>query len=200
MRTLSITTSIIIALSISSIAHAGSKWTKHGTKNGVTVYTQPVEGSDVPRVKAVTTVSGDAEEVWNSLGSMTKKGGFKVFKKLGPCGENCEYIYQRLGHALMKDRHYVIKMRWSESEEDGLKTFKRSWRKTDERDVIGTGAIPVEKISGSWTFKAVDGGERTRIVYLNHMDLGGNVPDGIFTNGFIKHGYKILAKFRMAFN
>ncbi|MBW2264516.1 MAG: hypothetical protein JRG91_21330, partial [Deltaproteobacteria bacterium] len=197
-----ITLPMLVILMIPPAVHAksGGKWKKHGVKKGVTVYTQTVEGSGVPRIKAVSTVTATTDEVWDSFQSTLKTTkGLKQFKKLGSCGENCEFIYQRLGNALIKDRHYVVKMRWTINEKDGARTYRRMWNKTSEKSPEGKGALPVQAISGSWTFKPTDVPGQTRIVYVNHMDLGGSVPDGLFSMGFVSYGYKIVAKLRKAF-
>ncbi len=61
-----------------------------------------------------------------------------------------------------------------------------------------SGALPIDAVEGSWTFEPADGGVSTRIVYVNHMDLGGNVPDKIFTKGFVRFAYDVVIKLRKA--
>lgn len=186
----------VISLVPPAALAGGPPWEKHGTKNGVTVYTQKVEGSGVPRVKAVTTVDASTEEVWERyLATMPKTKGLKVLKKLGSCGKNCERLYQRIGHPLIADRHYVIEMSWSMKEKDGRKTFRRSWSKSDDSLLVGEGALPVQALDGGWTFRSLDSG-RTRIVYVNHMDIGGSVPDAWFAKGFVRFAYKLVARLR----
>ncbi len=191
---------VFLALAAMSAATDAGAWEKHGTEKGVTVYTAGVEGSDVPRVKAVTTLDATTDEVWERLGEVLgKTKGLKQIKRLGTCGENCEYVYQRMGHPLIKDRHWVVKMKWTATGDDGTRTYRKTWKKTDEMDVIGTGALPVEHLSGSWTLAPAGDGSRTRITYVNHMDLGGNVPAALFGKGFIECAYTLLGKFRAAF-
>lgn len=190
----------VIAMLLAPSAGQAAAWTKDGHKGGVTVYTAPAEGSAVPRVKAVTTVEAGTDVVWAGLGkALSHTKGLKQIERLGSCGENCEYVYQRLGNPLIKDRHYVLKMRWSVEEKDGARTYRRSWAVTTEKPVIGTGAILVDKVSGSWTVAPVDGGKATRITYVNHMDLGGNVPASLFSKGFVDTAYKLLGKLRKSF-
>jgi hypothetical protein len=191
---------VILILPPAVHAKTGGKWKKNGTKNGVTVYTKDVEDSGVPRVKAVTTVAATTDEIWERFRSTLKKTkGLKQFKKLGSCGEHCELIYQRLGNALIKDRHYVLKMRWTVEEADNGRTYRRIWKKTSKKMPDAGGALPVQALSGSWTFRPTDTPGQSRIVYVNHMDLGGNVPDGLFATGFVKAGYKLVSKLRKAF-
>jgi hypothetical protein len=179
-------------------SHA-AKWEKDGSKAGVTVYKRSVEGSKIPQVKAVTTVDASTDEVWEYLSTGLKKSKkVKVAKNLGSCGANCKYVYHRLTHPLIKDRHYVIKMKWSVTGAEGQRTYKRTWKKTNEKKVESKGSMLVEKISGSWHVKPIEGGTKTRLTYVNHMDLGGSVPSGMFSNGFIKQTYKILKRIRKA--
>ncbi len=199
---IAVTLPVLVILLVPPAVHAkkGASWEKHGVKKGVTVYTQKVEGSGVPRVKAVTTVNVTTDDVWEHFQSTLKQSkGLKQFKKLGSCGENCELIYQKLGNALIKDRHYVLKMRWSIKEENGARTYRRVWKKTNQKTPVGDGALPVQSLNGSWTFKPANGNSQTRIVYVNHMDLGGSVPDGLFASGFVSHGYKIVSKLQKVF-
>ncbi len=177
-----------------------AKWEKHGCKKGVTVYTKPVEGSLIPRVKAVTRIKATTDAVWEHINDPeTREKGFVVFKELGSCGKDCTYIYQRVAHPLMKDRHYVIKMRNKIVEKDGLRTYRRWWKKTDEKDVEQADAILADDISGAWILQPLDGGKSTRLTMLNHMDLGGKISKKMFAMGFVKSHYKILSKHLQAF-
>jgi hypothetical protein len=188
-----------LAIAAGQVRAAG-KWKKHGSKNGVVVFVKEVEGSDVPRVRGKTVVDASTDEVWEGLSKILKKSkGVKKIKVLGTCGEGCRFVYQRLGHPLIKDRHYVLEMRESVSEQDGLRTYRRSWKKTAKKPLPGSSALEVEKVSGSWKLVPVDAGARTRITYINHMDLGGSVPDGLFSKGFVENAYKLLGKLRKSF-
>jgi hypothetical protein len=90
-------------------------------------------------------------------------------------------------------------MEWRKEEQDGLTAYRRWWSKSASHAPQGEGALPVTHVDGAWTLTPVDGGARTRITYLNHMDLGGSLPDGIFSTGFVVYGYLILGRFRQAF-
>lgn len=200
MRNPAITTIMLVMLILPPrVVDAGTSWTKHGHKSGISVSTAAVEGSSVPRVRAVMTIDAGPDEVWNTItGSKIKMKGLKEKKHLGSCDDDCEYVYFRMGHPLIKDRHYVVKLRSTVTEKDGSTWYRRTWVKTDDMGTVGSGALTVEKISGSWTLKPIDGGKRTRLVYTNHIDLGGNVPASLFSKGFIDNAYKLLTKIRAA--
>ncbi len=185
---------------VPSVARAG--WVKEGTKNGVTVFTQDVEGSDVKRVKAVTTVDATSDEVWSYLPeAMAKsKGKGIAVKKLGSCGENCEYIYQRISHPLIEDRHYVLRFTWSVTQKDNGNVYRRSWNLAPGKTPPASDAVLPSKVSGSWAFTPQDDGTRTRVVFVSHMDLGDGIPATIFNPVAVKKAYGLLAGFRNAFD
>lgn len=191
---------IIPVVLVPSLARdAQAKWVKEGTKKGVTVYSTDVQGSDIKKVKAITTVNATSDEVWAYLPealSKSKSSGLTA-KHLGKCGDNCEYIYQRIHHPLIKDRAYVLKFTWKVTEKDGLKTYRRCWRMASGKKAQG--GIAPEKVQGSWTFRPVGDGSRTRVVFVSHMDLGHGVPAMLFNPGAIKKAYKMLGGFRKAF-
>lgn len=175
------------------------KWEKDGTKDGVTLYTTRVEGSDVVMVKAVTVIDAPAREVWDFLLQVESLVEFLVAnEKLGECGENCAYFYQRLHHPLIKDRHYVLKTQWKTWESNGATAYKRWWQQTDERSTRGTGAVLVERVSGQWIVKPTKDGSKTRLQFINHIDMGGLVPTLLLNTGVISNSYKLLKKIRKA--
>lgn len=192
-----ITTALAAALTLSIPASAG--WEKHGHKDGVTVYTTDVEGSDVPMVRAVASIDASTDDVWSHLITMKSGHGLKVKKKLGACSDTCDLYYMRLGHPFIKDRHFVVKMKWSITEKDGLRTYKRTWNKTSDENLPESNAMTVEMVKGSWTLKPASEGTRTRLSYVSHLDLGGNVPPGLFSTGFIKKSYAIVSSIRETF-
>jgi len=193
-------TTIILMAAITSTARAADGWEKDGSKKGVTVFTRSVPGSEVPRVKGVTTVDASTDAVWKHLsGGDSSSGSLEESEILGKCGEDCVYLYQKFGNVFIDYWYYVLEVRWEASGEKGLRTYRRTWRKTSKMSVAASGATEVEKISGSWTLEPVDGGKGTRAIYVNHVDLGSGVPPKLYSAGFVSRTYKILAKLRKAF-
>jgi uncharacterized protein (DUF2235 family) len=182
-----------------AVGAAETKWEKNGVKDGVTLYTTRVEGSDVVQVKAVTVVDAPAEEVWEFLPQVETLVEFLVAnEKLGDCGESCAYFYQRLHHPLIKDRHYVLKTQWKTWECNGAKVYKRWWQQTDEKSTRGADAVLVKRVSGQWIVRPTKDGSKTRLQLINHIDMGGLVPVLLLNTGVISNTYKLLKKIRKA--
>ncbi|MBN2802282.1 MAG: hypothetical protein JXR91_04220, partial [Deltaproteobacteria bacterium] len=190
------TTLILLSLIILPInIDAASSWSKHGSKQGVTLFVQDFPKSDVPKVRAITIINSPTDNVWNFItgpGMKNKIKGVKDSKHLGSCGENCDYIYVRLGNWMIADRQYVVKMKWSEKDVNGSHRYIRYWKKTNEISLPNKNAMNVNSINGSWLLEPMDGGKKTRLTYENHLDLGGSVPAHLFTSGFINKAYELM--------
>jgi hypothetical protein len=193
----------IAAAASAALLHAAGaaehKWDKDGTKNGVTLYTTKVEGSDVVMVKAVTVIDAPAHEVWSFLLQVESLVEFLVDnEKLGECGENCAYFYQRLHHPLIKDRHYVLKTQWKTWESNGVTVYKRWWQQTSDKSPREANAVLVKRVSGQWIVRPTKDGSGTRLQFVNHIDMGGLVPVLLLNTGVISNSYKLLKKIREA--
>ena len=207
MKTKKIAPVLVLALLLVPLAvTAGkAKWEKDGYKDGVSVYTRTVEGSEIKEIKAVATIGASTEKVWDHL--ITSKTFVKVMpdvvvsKKLSEdCGENCGYWYQVLKHPPIKDRHYVLKVQWKITEnDDGTKSYRRWWKVTKAVKPPSGDHLLVEKVSGAWNLKPKDGGKKTVITYKNHIEMGGKVPISLVNSGAVANGYKFLKNLRKAF-
>jgi hypothetical protein len=189
---------------VATSAEAGKKWTKDGTKGGVTVYTREVEGSEIHEIKGVGTISATTDEVWEHL--ITSKTFVKtmpdiiISKKLKDCGETCGYWYQVLHHPPLKDRHYVLKVQWKITEnEDGTRSYRRWWKVTKKVKAPSGKYMLVEKVSGAWNLKPREDGKKTVITYKNHIEMGGKVPIGLVNSGAVTNAYKFIQNLRKAF-
>ncbi len=186
------------ALLVSATAMAGgSKWEKDGSKGGVTVYTRVVEGSEVKEVKAVGTIDKPTTDVFDFL--IDSKKFLSVMPdviksdKIGECGENCGFWFQKLEHPPITDRFYVLKVQWKFTEnEDGTTTIKRWWKATTEKAAPDKSGLRVEKLTGSWHFKPIENGTKTRFTYQNHVEMGGKIPLMLVNSAAVSNAYKFL--------
>ncbi|MBN2719304.1 MAG: hypothetical protein JXX14_25870 [Deltaproteobacteria bacterium] len=184
------------ALVLVSDVNAKGKWERHGKEEGISVFTTNHPKSEVPEVKAVTTINAPTPRVWEYVTETIKIDGLKEHNTIDSCGNGCDYVYVRLGNWMIKDRHYVVKVNWQVTDVDGYPQYVRRWTKTNERKPVNPKGIPVRNVQGSWTLTPIDGGKRTRITYINHLDLGGSVPPSLFSRGFVSNAYDILKNIR----
>jgi len=181
----------------------GEKWEKDGSKGGVTVYTRPVEGSEIKEIKGIATVDTSTDRVWEHL--VTDKTFLKTMpdvvksKKIEDCGDTCVYYYQVLHHPPIKDRHYVLKIEWQIKEKDGQKSYRRWWRVSKDVAPPASGPLLVEKMDGAWNLTPKEGGKKTLIVYRNHIEMGGKVPVAILNPAAVSNAYGFLKNLKAAF-
>lgn len=180
------------------VSAKSSSWEKDGTQDGVTVFTRPVRGSGVPMVMGVTTVDANPAQVWQLVDNGgIKLRGLKERRTIERCGGKCEYVYVRLGNWLISDRHYVLKMTSSVEQTDLGTSYAKTWTKArDRKPPSDASAVEVMQISGKWILDPLDGGKKTRLTYINHLDLGGSVPTVLFAPKFVAKSYDILKKVR----
>lgn len=179
-------------LTIVSDVTADQKWKKHGSQNGISVYTSRLPMSDVPNVRAVTVIDAPTEQVWNYITKTIKINGLKDRRRVGSCGSGCEYVYVRLGNWMMTDRHYIAKIKSEKTVLNGYTKFVRTWTKASRENLPANNAMNVSSVRGSWTLTPIENGTKTRVIYVNHLDLGGNIPPGLFSKGFVGNAYDIL--------
>ncbi|MBN2343343.1 MAG: hypothetical protein JXX29_20730 [Deltaproteobacteria bacterium] len=187
-----ITVCAAATLMLVSDVNARESWEKHGVENGIVVFTATEAGSNVPSVKAVAVVNAPTEEVWQYITESMQVDGLKMRRNLGSCGDGCDYVYVRMGNWMITDRHYVAKVKWTRELVDGYPKYVRVWNKTADKKPLGGNAIVVSSVRGSWTLEPIQNGKKTRITYINHLDLGGNVPPSIFSKGFVSNAYDII--------
>jgi len=185
-------TIVALAVPVSVLA-----WEEHGEDEGVTVHTRPVEGSDVPAVRATGVIDAETETVWEYItGPEVRVKGLRQKVVLGKCNSSCEYIYMRLGHPLITDRHYVVKVDTHTEPRGEAIQYTRKWAHTDARALLDNDAMTVSKIRGSWKLEPIDGGSKTRLIYTNHIDMGGNLTGYFFRRGFISKAYELIQELR----
>ena len=187
------------AISIIVLALPGTSraWNEHGEDDGVIVHTRPVAGSDVPAVRATGVIDAETSVVWDYLtGPKVKVKGLRQKVVLGQCNSHCEYIYMRIGHPLITDRHYVVKMDTRTQQRGEAIEYTRNWDRTNEKPLLPNDAMTVSKIQGSWKLEPIDGGRKTRLTYTNHIDMGGNLTGYFFRRGFISKAYSIVQELR----
>jgi hypothetical protein len=87
-------------------------------------------------------------------------------------------------------------MEWSADRRDGGTTYEGVWSFPLERQPQDGGAVGIRGIRGSWRLEPLVGGQKTLAIYTNHLDLGGSVPSGLYSLGFVRHAYDVLATVR----
>jgi len=178
---------------------AAGKWQKVLSKKGITVWTRSVEGSDIKEARGSTVVNLAPRKLFDAMADPEKMS--KVVpdvvdsREIGTCGENCTYVYERMHHPPLKDRHYVIKVQWKEEETpDGVK-LTQWWTKARDKKPPVEGMQMVD-LYGSYVYAPKAGGKKTAFTYTYFVDPGG-VAIAFFVNmSLAESTYGILKNLR----
>jgi hypothetical protein len=164
----------------------------------VAVWVADTPGSDVPTVMAIAEIPAAPEAVLRFVrGPGMRFDGLKELATVDRCGAHCEYVYFRMGNWAITDRHYVVRMEWRATADGGHTRYEGTWSfPRDRQPQVKGGAAGIRGTHGSWILAPTDGGRRTLATYTNHLDLGGSVPAGLYSLGFVRHAYTVLAAVR----
>ncbi|HDP79467.1 MAG TPA: hypothetical protein ENN21_01345 [Spirochaetes bacterium] len=175
---------IILAASVVLNSHspAAASWKPVSSADGIQVYTQPVEGSDMDAFRGVAVVDAPIESVAAVINDIPAQPRWmascteaRVIKELG---ENAVLIYR------------VTKAPWPVSDRDmvivstaviepGGRRIVANFAATDNHGVPPrNGVVRIRKMRGQWILEKLSP-DRTRVSLTVHSDPGGSLPPSV---------------------
>ncbi len=172
------TTGLLVFLSIvfaASFALGGGKWKKVKSKNGITVFTREVEGSDLDEFKGVSTIDADIEVVGRVIADVPSLKDWlhncAVSKLISRSG-NKTILYQETNAPWpVSNRDVVIESVTTKSPD---KVVRRLRNVKHSAVPVKKGKVRIPKLRGSWTLTRK--GDKTHVVYQLLTDPGGSLP------------------------
>ena len=167
-------------LAFPSLALADGEWEFNDEEDGISIYIRDVDDSDFNEIKAIAVLECTTDEIWDLL--TDAKTFVKVMpsvtksERIDTCGEECYIIYQYLELDGIDDRQYILEVRASITQKDGVNEYTRKWKVSDRKPEPLEDVVTVEHVKGKWKLRSVDGGKKTKFTYQNHIDVGGSVP------------------------
>lgn len=164
---------------------AAGEWTRVRQVDGVEIYRQPVEGSDIPAVRGRTHFSAPVSDVFRVISDYDHFAGFipsvsesRVVER----DNRATWVYQRLGFPLpVTDRHYIIKV-VNDLHGPGAGAIDVGWQldKARSASLSSTDALLPAAFSGSWHLEALADHAGCDAAYTIHVDPAGALPDWLF--------------------
>jgi len=164
---------------------AAGEWVRARQVDGVEVYRQTVEGSDIPAVLGRTRFRAPVSDVFRVISDYDHFAGFipsvsesRVVER----DERATWVYQRLGFPLpVTDRHYIIKV-VNDLHAAGAGVIDVGWQldKVRSASLSSTDALLPAAFSGSWHLEALADHAGCDAVYTIHVDPAGALPDWLF--------------------
>lgn len=173
-------------------------WYTEFSKNGITVYTRAVAGSDIKEFKGIGIIDAPADVVNNVLDDIPNLVNWMPDCLVSRIAERKSSDYMIL--------YQVIKTPWPLNSRDF--TFETRITKDKEKITRTVRAVPhpsypptgnyvrITNMTGQWTLLRQDNNTRTLAIYQIKTDPAGNIPVAIANTTSKKLPYETLLRLR----
>lgn len=173
-------------------------WRTEFTKNGITVYTRSVAGSDLKEFKGIGVIDAPVEVVNNVLDDIPNLANWMPDCMVSRIVEKKSSDYMIL--------YQVIKTPWPLNSRDF--TFETRITKDKEKIIRTVKAVPhssyppsgsyvrITNMIGQWTLIRQDNGTRTLAIYQIRTDPAGNIPVAVANTTSKKMPYETILRLR----
>ena len=181
-------------------AHAGeSPWSLVRERDGIAVYTRPVEGSGIREFKGSALVAASAESIHTLL---RDADGFKDWFP----NTSESRLLSREGN--VSYRYTVIDTPWPVSDRDNIFRNETEIDPQSGRITIRITAAPddypeqpqrvrVRRALGLWLLEPIRA-DATRVTFKMHLEPGGGVPQWLLNTQVVETPFDVLTNLRAA--
>ncbi len=188
----------VIFLFLSVMLFGDNGWNAEFSKNGITVYTRTVAGSDIKEFKGIGIIDAPVEVVNNALDDVPNLANWMPDCLVSIIAEKKSDDYMIL--------YQVIKTPWPLNSRDF--TFETRIIKEKDKIIRTVKAVPhssypptrnyvrITNMTGQWTLLRQDNNTRTLATYQIKTDPAGNIPVSIANTTSKKLPYETILRLR----
>lgn len=196
MKVLKYTVVLFILSAVMLLADDG--WYTEFSKNGITVYTRAVAGSDIKEFKGICIIDAPADVVNNVLDDIPN-----LAKWMPDCVAS--WVVEKKSNDYMI-LYQVVKTPWPLKSRDF--TFETKIIKDKDKIIRTVKAVPhasmppsgnyvrITNMTGQWTLLRQDNNTRTLATYQIKTDPAGNIPVAIANTTSKKLPYETLVRLK----
>jgi uncharacterized membrane protein len=189
---------LIILILPAVMLFADNGWNAEFSKNGITVYTRAVAGSDIKEFKGIGIIDAPVEVVNNVLDDIPNLANWMPDCLVSKIAEKKSDDYMIL--------YQVIKTPWPLNSRDF--TFETKIIKEKDKIIRTVKAVPhssfpptgnyvrITNMTGQWTLLRQDNNTRTLATYQIKTDPAGNIPVAIANSTSKKLPYETLLRLK----
>jgi hypothetical protein len=159
------------------------QWSLHDRRDdpagGFAVYRQELPGSEIPAYRLEAVLDAPPEAVAAAAARTAadpEARDANMEKTVLRDDGDVIVVYSYIHMPLVADRDVITRAELSRDPATGIHRMR--WRVSDEGPPPKPGVVRLTDSSGAWEFSPL-AGERTRVVYENHTDIGGSIPGWI---------------------
>ena len=194
-----LTTAVLAVAPMAFAATGRPDWEEKINRNGILVWTRPVEGYPVDSYRARADIHVSIDELFDYLTDLSafpdKVQGFQEMEILRQDGNIQEY-YIVVGAPLARDRDNVIRMVTRSPDNDGIARIEQRAISTARPERRRT--IRVTSYHETWELVKLDD-NRTRATLEVRFDPGGHVPESILNWLLAQGPYETLDTLKARF-
>ncbi len=182
----------VIVCFVSFSLFAAGDWEKEFTKDGITVYTRPVEGSSLKEFKGEGIINAPLEVCRNVIDDTENHTKWRPdcieSKFLKAEGSDLFSYSETKAPWPVSNRDVIVKTQVTETKDKVVYDFSAA----DRQDLmpLKNGVVRMTKLTGMWIL--VRKGNETQVTYQAKVDPGGSIPSWLANKTSIDQPYKSL--------
>ena len=180
------------------IAATPEEWSLDKQKDGIDVYTRPVEGSGIKEFKGVAEVDVNVEKI---LALLRDSNRFKSWfpntpeSRLLARDGDVSYQYSVMGAPWpVNDRDNVLRSVTTRDENTGIIDIEIT--AAPDYYPVQKGRIRVRKAHGTWKLKPISP-DKTHVTFTMHLEPGGGIPQWMINARIVATPFEALTNLRM---
>lgn len=184
---------------IASAAAPGEpeEWSLEKQKDGIDVYTRPVEGSGIKEFKGTANVDASVDRVLELLRDSDRFQSWfpntRESKLLSRDGD-VSYQYSVMNTPWpMTDRDNVLRSVSTVDEDTGVVHIEIT--AVPDYFPVQKGRVRVQKAHGTWTLTP-NGPDTSHVVFTMHLEPGGGIPQWIINSRIVATPFEALTNLR----
>ncbi len=193
-----ITALVLIAVfSTGAVYSQSDNWELKKDKNGITIYTHRVTGTNIIEIKASFTVNAPKVVMTSILRNVDDysewmSGIFKKIQKVKSINRDEWYIYYEVSVPWpFENRDIVMYVKTMENGDADILKLTCTPSYCSEK----TGVVRVKEAEGQWTFTATSSGQ-TKVTYRFYGDPKTSVPTWLMDKLIVEGSYNTMANLR----
>ena len=188
---------VLILYGTVAIATTQEEWSLDKQKNGIDIYTRPVEGSGIKEFKAVAEVDVNVEKILELLRDSSR---FKTWfpntpeSKLLARDGDVAYQYSVMRTPWpMDDRDNILRSVTKRDESTGVVFIELTG--APDYYPVQKGRVRVQKAHGTWKLEP-RGPDKTHVTFTMHLEPGGGIPQWLINTRIVATPFEALTNLR----
>jgi len=160
--------------------HCAWAWDFAHETEGIKIYTQKKEGSEIREVKAMAFVDAPPSRVFKVIGDYNHFKDFMPYTKESKIiaqQDKVTYFYTLISPPIVSNRDYTLKLTDYSTFDGKTGFYKVVWEAANDKGPPQPkGVVRLDVNRGFWLLESTEGGKKTFVTYYLYTDPAGAIP------------------------